>query len=135
MTEKPIKGAFLQQISSLDVELHARTEAGSFYIVTTGKNGDWTVYEIRWDPIDYMPVARKANWPEPGNHFSYFAVLEAEWIVGETLLLASRGSERRLKWEPHGTITHIVYGSVGAPGRPIPRCLDAIDPSRTPATQ
>lgn len=91
----------------------------ALYIATDEGDDNWTVYEFRWDPLDYMPVARKASGDSTLNRFQFYALLDYTWTVGEVLQLAEQGHDD-LPWKSHGTIKAIVFDratfSQGVPG-------------------
>lgn len=104
MATELVRGTFLEQTVTSAVEMCARPQSGSSFFFVTTKG----VYEIRWDPLDYMAVVRRVSYPEPDDHFTHFAVMDETWRVGDTLLLARRGN-RRLAWQAAGVITTIRY--------------------------
>ena len=106
------KGTFLEVFGTGSVEWysHARLGHGSFYVLTDKVvKGFPRLFQVKWDPVDYMAVARNIS-PMNGadDHYRYFLPLDAEWRVGEELLLARRG-QNGLNWRARGTICKILF--------------------------
>lgn len=80
----------------------------SFYVVTDrqGHCSDNTVFELKWDRLDYMAVARLVE--SNAGHFHFFAPYEQTWTIGDDFRLCLRDGEYR--WLSYGRIVAILHG-------------------------
>ena len=122
------KGRFLEVFGDGSVERYAHTRmgSGSFYVLTDKVvKGFPRVFQVKWYPVDYMAVARNIS-PMNGAdyHYHYFLPLDAEWRVGDALLLARRG-RNRLSWHPCGKIGKILFAESTYNPAWTPRLLEA----------
>ena len=122
------KGTFLEEFGTGTIEwyAHTRSDSGSFYVLTDMVvDGFPRLFQVKWDPVDYMAVARNispmnsADW-----RYHYFLLLDTEWRVGDELLLARRG-RNRLSWQPCGKIGKILFAESTYSPAWTPRLLEA----------
>lgn len=121
------KGTFLEEFGTMDVELyaHARPGGGSLYVLTDEVvNGYPRVFQVQWDPVDYMAVARNISPGTESHYYIYFLPLEHVWRLGGHLQLSLRG-QRTLKWRPHGRIRKILFDETAYGPVYVPRLLQA----------
>ncbi len=105
-------GTFLQEFGTGHIEWHAHPGIGlgSFYILSSKVvDGFPQVFQIRWDPVDYMAVARSIN-PMNGadTHFHFFFPMDRMCQLGDDIWLARRG-RNEIQWEVHGAICKILF--------------------------
>ena len=122
------KSTFLEVFGDGSVERYAHTRmgSGSFYVLTDKVvKGFPRVFQVKWDPVDYMAVARNIS-PMNGAdyHYHYFLPLDADWRVGDELLLARRG-RNKLSWQSRGKICKILFDETAYNPPHMPQLLEA----------
>lgn len=131
------KGSFLWEFGTGSVECyaHARAGSGSFYVLTDKVvSGFPRVFQVRWDAVDYMAVARNIS-PMNGADYRYHYLLPLEqvWRLRDDLLLARRGRSK-LNWLSGGKISKILFDETTYNPAWMPRLLEAdVYPSLPPA--